>query len=200
MFKYIRAVARMFFYIIWAYFAWMVPYSRHPERYPLSLRYARARAIAIRATKALNIDLIVENPDILKKDGTYFFVSNHYSMYDGLIMVVLSEKPLLFVVKNEIRKQPFFGRIMRTLGCVFIERDNLKQEVVALKKVKESLNKNECSWVIYPEGTRNRDLLAPLLPFKAGTFKMALDTKTTIIPVATFGNFRPLGMKFHFKR
>ncbi len=200
MFRYIRAVTICFFDIIFSYFGWMIPFSRHPDRYPLEYRYSKVRKLVLKIVKHLHVDYTVINGDILKQPGTFLYVGNHYSMYDALLTVCLSEKPIIFVGKHEIIKFPFFGRIMKGLDCVFIERDNLKKEVQVLKKVKYSLSNHLASWIIFPEGTRNKDIRGSLLPFKAGTFKLAIDTNTPIVPMASYGTFRPLNTKYKMKR
>ena len=200
MWRYIRTVLLCFFDIVGGYFLWMVPFSRHPERWPLEYRYGKVRKLVLKIVKHLHVDYHITNGEILKQPGTYLYVGNHTSMYDALITICLSQRPILFVGKYEIRKFPFFGRIMKGIDGVFLQRDNLKKEIEVLKVVKKSLADNKVSWAIFPEGTRNKDILAPLLPFKAGTFKMAIDTKTPIVPMCIFGAFRPLNTKYHLKR
>jgi 1-acyl-sn-glycerol-3-phosphate acyltransferase len=187
-------------FIIWDYFAWMLPYSRHPERTPLEIRYKKARKLVLRLVRACRIDFHIENQDYVKPGETYFFVGNHLSFFDAIMLVAVNEHPVMFVGKVESRKYPFVGRVFRAISGEFIERDNLKQELKVALKVEASLLKHEYSWYIYPEGTRNKDPYAPMLPFKPGTFRIPLNTKTTIIPFASFGNFRPLSMKINLKR
>ncbi len=200
MFKYIRLVFLMGIFIIWDYFAWMLPYSRHPERYPLELRYQKARKLVLRLVRACRIDFHIENQDYVQPGHVYFFVGNHLSFYDAIMILAVNEHPVKFVGKIESRKYPFVGRVFRALSGEFIERDNLKQELKVARKVEASLQNHEHSWYIYPEGTRNKDPYAPMLPFKPGTFRIPLNTKTTIIPFASFGNFRPLSFKINLKR
>jgi 1-acyl-sn-glycerol-3-phosphate acyltransferase len=200
MFRYIRAIAICFFDILFAYFGWMIPFSRHPERYPLQYRYEKVRKLALKVVKALRVDFYINHPERLELPGTYLFIANHSSMFDAFITMCLSPRPIIFVGKIEVLKFPFFGRVMKALDSVFIERNNLRMEVEVLKRVKLSLTNQVTSWVIYPEGTRNKVPDGPLLPFKPGTFKLAVGTNTTIIPFAIYGSYRPLQTKFHLKR
>jgi 1-acyl-sn-glycerol-3-phosphate acyltransferase len=66
--------------------------------------------------------------------------------------------------------------------------------------MKESLARKETRWVIYPEGTRNKQLSQPMLPFKAGSFKHAMDAQITILPMVAFGFHRPIDTHIHMKR
>jgi 1-acyl-sn-glycerol-3-phosphate acyltransferase len=46
------------------------------------------------------------------------------------------------------------------------------------------------SVMIFPEGTRTRD--GNLQPFKTGAFRLALDTKSPILPVAIIGTYNAI--------
>lgn len=200
MWRYIRTITICFFDILFAYFGWMIPFSRHPERWPLEYRYTKVRRLTLKIVKHLHVDYHVTNGHYFNDGNTYLFVANHHSMFDALITMCLSERPVLFVGKHEILKFPFFGRIMKGIDCVFIERDNLRKEIAVLKTVKQSLSERATSWIIFPEGTRNKKPRGSLLPFKAGTFKLALDTKTPVVPIALYGTFRALNRKYHLQR
>jgi len=65
--------------------------------------------------------------------------------------------------------------------------------------MKESLIQKDSHWLVFPEGTRNKQKSQPLLPFKAGTFKQAMETNSTILPMVTYGFFRPLNPKINWK-
>jgi 1-acyl-sn-glycerol-3-phosphate acyltransferase len=46
------------------------------------------------------------------------------------------------------------------------------------------------SVMIFPEGTRTRD--GNLQPFKTGAFRLALDTKSPILPIAIIGTYNAI--------
>lgn len=200
MFKYLRLVFLLGLFIIHDYFAWMLPYSRHPERYPIELRYRRTRHLVLRLMKALHIDFYVEHKERFTGKEVVFMTSNHYSTFDPLMLIAISETPLAFVGKHEVKHYPLIGRIFRILNGQFIDRGNLKQELGVVRNVQKSLINKEETWVIYPEGTRNKSDLTPMREFKPGTFKIPLETKTTIIPLATFGSARPMKGRMHWRR
>ncbi|MCX5775517.1 MAG: lysophospholipid acyltransferase family protein [Firmicutes bacterium] len=150
--------------------------------------------------KALHIDFYVENKERFTGKEVVFMTSNHYSTFDPLMLIAISETPVAFVGKHEVRNYPLIGRIFRILNGQFIDRDNLKQELRVVRNVQKSLANKEETWVIYPEGTRNKSDIAPMREFKAGTFKIPLETKTTIIPLATFGSARPMKGRMHWRR
>jgi len=73
---------------------------------------------------------------------------------------------------------------MRMAGFVPVERENREAAAgsvdEALKYLKEGL-----SFAVYPEGTRSRD--GRMLPFKKGTFLMAVRAKVPVVPVSIVG-------------
>ena len=77
---------------------------------------------------------------------------------------------------------------MKRLYCLFLDRKDIKQGLkvilTAIDQVKAGI-----SICIFPEGTRNRDRedSTTLLPFKEGSFKIALKTGCLIIPMALTG-------------
>jgi 1-acyl-sn-glycerol-3-phosphate acyltransferase len=121
-------------------------------------------------------------------------------MLDPYLMIHLMRQPLSFVSKKEVRSFPIFGDATSAIDSIFIDRKNIRSQVRAFIKMKASLVKKETRWVIYPEGTRNKQLSQPLMPFKPGSFKHAMETQTTILPMVAFGFHRPINTKIHMKR
>jgi 1-acyl-sn-glycerol-3-phosphate acyltransferase len=179
----------------------MKRYSRHPERYPLAKRYAKVRSLVIFVFKYLRLDIKVEGIDYLnKREGTALIVSNHLSDLDALALIYLSEKPISYVAKKETAKFPFIGVAIKCLEGVFMDRKDLRQSVEVLSRVEKKMSEGNLSYVIFPEGTRNRNPKSPLLPFHPGSFKLAFRTNAPIIPVAIYGTFRPFQKNLDYKR
>ena len=61
-----------------------------------------------------------------------------------------------------------------------------------MKKIKVSLKEDNLKWIIFPEGTRSKNINHEVNEFKAGSFKMAMSQGVDIYPVATWGSFRVL--------
>lgn len=199
MFKYFIWVLKVIFPAIYHY-PWIFRYSRHPEKYPLELRYKRVRALVLQFLKILKVDPIAVNMPKLEANQKVYLVGNHVSFFDPIVMIALSDQPITFVSKIETRKFIFVGRIVRIIDGVFIERGNLKQEIKMMQEIKQSLMTKNISWAIFPEGTRNKIYDAPMGDFKAGSFKLPLSTNVPILPVAIWGSQTVLPTKIHWKR
>ena len=98
MFKFLRLVLLCGPRILWDYFAWMLRYSRHPERYPFEVRYAAARKLIVKTIKRFRLNMQVEGLEYLNSQkGPFVLVANHQSMMDVLVLVAISERPLTFI-------------------------------------------------------------------------------------------------------
>lgn len=201
MFKYIGFVIRLLPTIIWNYLTWIIRYSRHPEKYELEKRYKRVRKLIVKVLKGLHVDLHIENEELIKDGEIKLFTPNHQSFIDPLLLIALSEKPISFVAKIETKKMIVVGRIMKIIDGQFIDRDDLKQQIKVLRTVEKSLEERKISWVIFPEGTRNKNINEIILnELHPGTYKIALSAGVKIIPVAIEGTYRILSTKISRKR
>ena len=68
---------------------------------------------------------------------------------------------------------------MHKCGCLPVNRDNNREALAMVKSASKYIQDDVASVVIYPEGTRSRE--DELLPFHAGSFKIA---QRTGVPVA----------------
>lgn len=187
MFKYLRVIFKVGYYIIWCYFSYIRKYAKHPERYPLKKRWGKYQKLVRRVLRAFNVTISTKNLHLIQTKAPQFIVGNHLSMMDPLILIAISPKPLVFVAKIETKKFPFIGKALMGIDGLFLERQNLKQEVKVMLRVKDYIEKEKRTVAMFPEGTRNESFHLPLSPFKPGTFKYALATETPIIPFAAVG-------------
>ena len=186
--------------IIASYFAWMRKYAKHPEKYDFNIRYNKVRKLLTRLSNSFNVEYHVEGKENIPEE-TCCFISNHLSAYDPVSLICALDKPCTFVGKKELEDKPFAGKVMKTMESLFLDRNDLKQSLRIMMKVEDDLknNKNK-SWIIYPEGTRNKDPMNNLKDFHHGTFRPAVKANVPIVPVAVFGTFRVLKSKPNFKR
>lgn len=174
---------------------WGIRYSRHPEKYPIEKRFTKVQKLAKRVTNGLGGKIYVFGKENIDENVVSCYYSNHYSAFDSALMVDVMEKPMAFVAKEEIRKFFILGRMTRVLGAQFIKRDDLKQSLKVMQTVQTELESAKINWLIYPEGTRNKDSMAPVPEFHYGSFKAPMRAKVPIVPVAIYGTFRILKTK-----
>lgn len=107
-------------------------------------------------------------------EGTAVFVSNHQSYFDIPLALGYLGDPKGLVSKKEIDRIPFIRQWMRELGCVFLDRENLRASVSALGDASDRVAAGY-SMVVFPEGTRSET--GEVGEFKAGAFKIAQKNK-----------------------
>lgn len=121
----------------------------------------------------------------IPKDGPALFVSNHRSYFDILVTHETIEKPAGFIAKKELRKVPLLPLYMDDIGCLFLDRNDIKQSLQTINQGAEFMKMGH-SMILFPEGHRNQS--DEFLPFKEGGYRMAEKSKSPIVPVAISGS------------
>lgn len=163
--------------------------GRNRKKYPIEKRFKKTYQLMKVAEKYCGIVPHLEGVENIPNEVCYF-VSNHQSSTDPIIFFLASKKPVSFIAKKEVKKIPIIGRCIRANDGVFLPREDLKESFKTMLKVQQSLENKENSWVIFAEGTRNRDSLKNLLPFHHGSFRPVIKAKVPIVPCVIYGTFR----------
>ncbi len=185
--------------IIWDYFAWMKKYAKHPEKYPFQERYNKLRKLLKTLSKGFNVTYHVEGLDKIPEE-TCCIIANHLSAFDPVSLIAVMDKPATFVAKKELEDKPFAGKVIKGIEGLFLDREDLKQSLRIMMKVEDDLkNRKDKNWIIFPEGTRNKDPMKNVKEFHHGTFRPAVKANVPIVPVAIYGSFRVLKRKPTFE-
>ena len=127
------------------------------------------------------------------------FIVNHQNMVDvDIIEFLLPNSDLCWIAKKEIENLFLFGNLLSKSDAISIERENKKSLVELIKKADDRLKKGK-QFVIFPEGTRNKNP-KKLLPFKAGAKLLAEKYNLKVQPLLLLGidkiiTFNPLKVK-----
>ena len=121
----------------------------------------------------------------IPKNEAVLYIGNHRGFFD--IILTYKNCPDLtgYVSKKEIKKVPFLNFWMMFLHCLFLDRSNIKEGLKTIKQAIEQVNRG-ISICIFPEGTRNT-VEGTLLPFKEGSFRIAVKSGCPIVPMAISG-------------
>lgn len=127
----------------------------------------------------------VENINQINIDKTpCMIIANHRSFFDVMLLYHYIDFPCAFIAKDELSKIPLLGFWMKKIGCLFLERDNIRQQFVVMLDAINNI-KAGFSYVIFPEGTRNKNEKdTELLDFKDGSFVLSKKTDCYIYPIA----------------
>lgn len=145
--------------------------------------------------KFMRIHIRVHNLENYDPNKTYLITPNHQSNNDVTVLLDVFKQPIAYVAKAAISKLPLVKDWMALTGSVFLNRDNLREQIGVMQEVEQMLNNKE-SIVLFPEGTRS--FKAEMNAFKPGSFKLALKTKVDILPI-TINNTYKVRKNFPFK-
>lgn len=132
------------------------------------------------------VKIHVSGAEYLPEKQKYLMVSNHRSYFDPIVKVVaFKDRKLVYVSKPGNFKIPIGGKVMHKCGCMALDRENNREALKTIKRATKYITDDVSSVVIYPEGTRSEN--KELLPFHAGSFKIAQKAGVPVVVVATRG-------------
>ena len=154
-----------------------------PQEKPSKFWLWHLHAVADLLVFYARADVSISGTELIPKDTRYLMVSNHRSLADPVVMVnKMPKEEITFVSKPGNLKIPIIGKVMHKCGCLPLDRENNREALKTVKAATEYINKDYCSVVIYPEGTRSKQ--DKLLPFHAGSFKIAQRADVPVVVVA----------------
>lgn len=117
-------------------------------------------------------------------EGVCIFASNHASNLDPVALTPNIPRRVSLLAKKEVFRIPVLSKAIRLAQLVPVDREDSEAAAasvdLAIKYLREGL-----SFEVFPEGTRSRD--GRLLPFKRGTFVMAIRAGVPVVPVSLAG-------------
>jgi len=137
--------------------------------------------------KIMFIKVRSEGTENIEADKTYLFMSNHTSLFD--IPLFAAYIPIFVRGVEALRqfKWPVYGWMIRRLGNIPIDRNNIQDSIKSAKIAEEHLKKGT-SILILPEGHRTLD--GNMRPFKKLPFHLAKGAEVPIIPIGISGVFQ----------
>ena len=142
------------------------------------------RRYAQLSLRLLGVKLEIEGLAKLDRPGPHLLMANHGSLLDVFIFGTLCSQPTMFVVKKELGKIPFIGRLLRMCGHALLDRDHAVRAMRELGRTVKVLKRGGRA-LIFPEGTRHPD--GVLGPFRSGAFVVAARAGVPVIPIAVLG-------------
>ena len=126
----------------------------------------------------------VEGLEHVNPRETAIYCVNHQSAMDIPVLFVNLPVQFRFVAKRSLFNLPFMGWHMRRSGHIPVDRDRPHEAMKSMKKVAQEIREGK-SVLLFPEGHRSRN--GQLLPFKAGSFYIAILAGVPIVPITVNG-------------
>ncbi|MBN2029239.1 1-acyl-sn-glycerol-3-phosphate acyltransferase [bacterium] len=127
-----------------------------------------------------------EGAEKIDPDRTMLFMSNHVNIFDVPLLQGYIPKYVRGVEATRQFKWPFYGWVIRRLGNIPIERENIHASIRSIHRAEAYLH-DGVSIVILPEGHRTLD--GKMRPFKKLPFHLAKQADVGIVPVGLSGLF-----------
>ena len=116
------------------------------------------------------------------KDNAYIVAPNHLSTLDPPMVASFLPRPVAFMAKKELFKNPFLRWWLDWLGAFAVDRENL-----SVSTIRTVLTIKKTDWVfgIFPQGTRQEPGI--ISDITKGFASLAKTTKCGILPVGLVG-------------
>jgi 1-acyl-sn-glycerol-3-phosphate acyltransferase len=147
-------------------------------------QHACARTWSWLILKTSGIRVRVEGLEHVHPGEATIYCVNHQSAMDIPVLFVNLPVQFRFVAKHSLFKLPFMGSHLRRSGHIPVDRDHPQQAMKSMKKVAQEIREGK-SVLLFPEGHRSRN--GQLLPFKAGSFYIAILAGVPIVPITING-------------
>jgi 1-acyl-sn-glycerol-3-phosphate acyltransferase len=153
----------------------------------------RAAHALSRFTLTTLFDLKVFGADRFPRTGGVLLVSNHQSHLDPVILGVAVPRPLSYMAKSDLFKNPLFAKLIRSLGAFPVRQGG--SAAGAIKETIERLQQGR-ALNIFPEGSRTPD--GNVAAFQNGIALVIRKAKVPVVPAAIAGSFEsfPTGSSF----
>lgn len=174
------------------------------EKYDRFTRYAWLHKLTPLVNKRGRITIDCHGIENLPKESGYIMFPNHQGLFDALAFVQTHERPLVTVMKKEVKDIFFVRNIIRILQAEIIDREDIRQSMTVIKNMTNRVKNGEI-FMIFAEGTRSRKG-NQIGEFKGGSFKSAMNARCPIVPVALIDSFKafdtnsikPLTVQIHY--
>lgn len=135
--------------------------------------------------KTSGVRVRVEGLERLSPKETAIFCVNHPSAMDIPILLACLPVPFRFLAKRELFRLPFLGWYLRRAGHIAVERGRPHEAKQSFEEAAARIRQGT-SVAMFPEGHRSRQA-GVMLPFKTGSFYLAVRAGVPIVPITLNG-------------
>ena len=169
---------------------WFVPWAwcklcyraSHTDKYTEEEQYSFIRWVDLHANKGGNVKIDVHGSENIPAENGFMFFPNHQGLYDVLAMIEACPQPFSVVAKKEVGNIPFLKQVFSCLKAFLLDREDVRQAMKVIIDVSKEVEKGR-NYLIFPEGTRNKERQWQLAEFKNGAALIALRNDAPILPV-----------------
>lgn len=186
------------------YYLFQVYRLAHVEKYDNITRYRFLRKTVPVVDKRGKITVECHGVENLPKETGYIMFPNHQGMFDAMAIIETHEKPIVTVMKKEVKDVFLLKKVIQMLQAEIIDREDIRQSMTVINNMAKRVKKGE-NFILFAEGTRSKHQ-NEIGEFKGGSFKSAYYARCPIVPVALIdsykvfdtGSIKPVTMQIHY--
>lgn len=170
------------FFLFFALFLIVCTFIFKPETYDPWMK--KGMRIVL---KLMFINVEVEGAEKVDTNQTYFFMSNHVSLFDIPVLAGYIPNFVRGIEADRQFKWPIYGTLVRRAGNIAISRTNIQSSIKSFKIAADRLDSGK-SIIVLPEG--HRTLTGEMREFKKLPFLLAKQSMKPIVPIGLSGLFK----------
>jgi 1-acyl-sn-glycerol-3-phosphate acyltransferase len=125
--------------------------------------------------------------------GPLVYIANHMSILETIILpsVTLTFNDVTFIIKDELRRYPLIGPVMKALNLIAVYRQNPREDLKIVLNEGHNRIRQGCSVVIFPQATRSKVFDEKI--FNTLGVKLARKAGVPVVPIALKTDFHGSG-------
>lgn len=139
--------------------------------------------------KTGHIKTLVYGEENLPVEGGYVMYPNHQGKYDAYGIAAVHKKPCTVVIDRERSNFIFVREIIDMIQGKRLDKKDVRQGFRIMSQVAEEVKAGR-RYIVFPEGGYAKGKTNTLEEFKAGCFKMSVNSRTPIVPVVLVDSYK----------
>lgn len=152
-------------------------------------KYAYLQYIVGLMQKTGHIKTEVYGEENLPTEGGYVMYPNHQGKYDAYGIAAVHKKPCTVVIDKERSNFIFVKEIIDMIKGKRLDKKDVRQGFRVMSEVAQEVKAGR-RYIVFPEGGYSKGKTNTLEEFKAGCFKMSVNSKTPIVPVVLIDSYK----------
>jgi 1-acyl-sn-glycerol-3-phosphate acyltransferase len=132
----------------------------------------------------LGFSLRLQGQANMPKTGPALLIANHQSFLDPPIVGLCARRPLVYVARKTLFRNPYFAYLIRSMNAIPIDQEGLGKE--GIRTILEQLKLGKAI-LLFPEGARTEN--GAMQPLKPGIHLLIKRAQAPIVPVGIAGAY-----------